>query len=213
MDGRDVDHELTRRGAATRQRIVEAAATLVRTHGAAGTGLEAVMSTAGVSKSQLYHYFSDKDALITAVIEWQTACVLAVNEPLLRDLDSLKGLKHWRDVLVDGSAAIDGAGGCPLGSLVGELAERPKQRAALAAGFARWQGYLRDAFERMRGNGQLAGTAEPAQLATAVLAALQGGLLLAQTARSSAPLVSALDMALAYVGGKRPEQQGRARMG
>lgn len=191
------------RGAATRSRIVEAAADLIRRNGAAGTGLEAVMATAGVSKSQLYHYFADKEALVTAVVEWQTECVLAVNGPLLEHMNSFEDLRHWRDVLISGSEAVQGAGGCPLGSLVGELAEHPRQRTALAEGFSRWRDYFRAGFERMRANGQLASSVEPEELATAVLAALQGGLLLAQASGSSLPLVHALDMALAYVASRR----------
>jgi TetR/AcrR family transcriptional repressor of nem operon len=187
--------QLTPRGAATRTRIVDAAAGLVRRNGAAGTSLEAVMLAAGVSKSQLYHYFADKEALITAVVERQTERVLGVNGPLLKDVNSIEGLRHWRDVLLDGSAAD----GCPLGSLVGELAERPRQRAALAEGFARWQSYLRDGFARMRDRGELAPTAPLDDLAVACLAALQGGLLLAQAERSSRPLRLALDMAIAQV--------------
>ncbi len=207
MEPAEASRGLTARGAATRARIVEAAAELVRRHGAAGTGLEAVMAAAGVSKSQLYHYFADKEALVTAVVEWQTECVLAVNGPLLERLDSLEDLRHWRDVLISGSEAVQGAGGCPLGSLVGELAEHPRQRAALADGFWRWRDYFHAGFERMRANGQLAPSVEPEELATAVLAALQGGLLLAQTARSSMPLVHALDMAVAFVASKRSAQR------
>jgi AcrR family transcriptional regulator len=199
MEQRDDRRRRTARGAATRARIVGAAAELVRERGAAGTGLEAVMAASDVSKSQLYHYFASKDDLITAVVEHQAELVLAANEPLLRELHSLAGLKRWRDVLVEGCVAENGAAGCPLGSLVGELAERPKQRAALAAGFARWGGYLRDGFERMKRNGELPSTADADLLATACLAALQGGLLLAQTLRSAKPLASALDMALAFV--------------
>jgi AcrR family transcriptional regulator len=203
MERGDVVRSHTARGEITRARIVDAAAELVRQRGAAGTGLEAVMAASGVSKSQLYHYFADKDDLITAVVEHQAALVLAANEPLLRDLNSLAGLKRWRDVMVEGCAAEKGAAGCPLGSLVGELGERPKQRAALAAGFSRWGGYLRDGFERMKMSGELPPTADADLLARNCLAALQGGLLLAQTMRSAKPLADALDMALAFVASQR----------
>src|ERR1051325_11700108 len=51
------DSPLTRKGAQTRQRIVAAAADLVFQHGVAGTTLEDVRARAGVSSSQVYHYF------------------------------------------------------------------------------------------------------------------------------------------------------------
>jgi TetR/AcrR family transcriptional repressor of nem operon len=51
----------------------------------------------------------------------------------------------------------------------------------------------------MRARGELGPHARPSDLATAVLTALQGGLLLAQTMRLTRPLELALDMALEHV--------------
>ena len=51
----------------------------------------------------------------------------------------------------------------------------------------------------MRDRGELKPEANPAELATAIIAALQGGLLLAQTMRSSRPLELALDMAIGHI--------------
>jgi AcrR family transcriptional regulator len=196
----DLQSIRTARGIATRARIVEAATDLVRAHGVANTSLDAVLAASNTSKSQLYHYFADKDDLVLAVIQRQTECVLAAQEPLLKKFNSLAGLRRWRDALVELSAQNDGAGGCPLGSLVPEVAESSaKSRALLAAGFKRWEAYLVAGFTAMRARGELKPGAEPADLATAVLTALQGGLLLAQTMRSTRPLELVLDMALQHV--------------
>ena len=43
----------------------------------ASTSLDAVLGASKTSKSQLYHYFGDKDDLVLAVIQRQTECVLA----------------------------------------------------------------------------------------------------------------------------------------
>jgi AcrR family transcriptional regulator len=191
--------ELTRRGAATRARIVDAAAELVQCQGAAGTSVDEVLAAAKVSKSQLYHYFADKDALILAVVERQAERVLAGSEPLLAGLDDMAGLRDWRDRVVAANGETLAAGGCPLGSLVGELAEQSRFRAALAAGFARWTEYFVRGLERMQAAGRLRPDADPQRLATGLMVALQGGLLLAQTQRDIAPLAIALEMATARV--------------
>lgn len=196
----------TARGTATRSRIVQAAADLVRAHGVANTSLDAVLAASKASKSQLYHYFADKDDLVLAVIQRQTECVLAAQESLLRGLKSLAGLRRWRNALVDLSRQTGCAGGCPLGSLVSELAESAKPRALLADSFARWEAYLVAGFTAMRARSELGSAARPAELATAVLTALQGGLLLAQTTRSTRPLELALDMAIDHVAGFGPSQ-------
>ena len=195
---------LTARGAATRARIIQTATDLMRTQGVASTSIDAVLAESKTSKSQLYHYFADKDALVLAVIQRQAECVLAAQEELLHNLKSLANLRHWRDAVVQLSRQTNCAGGCPLGSLVPELAEKPRSRALLADGFRKWEDYLVAGFTAMRANGELKKGINPLDLATALLAALQGGLLLAQTMRSTRPLELALDMAIDQIAAKRP---------
>src|SRR6185312_2588755 len=62
----------TRRGQASRERIVASAADLVGERSVQGTSLDDVLATAGASKSQLYHYFRDKEDLVRAVVARQT---------------------------------------------------------------------------------------------------------------------------------------------
>src|SRR5262244_4466745 len=112
---------LTARGAATRARIVEAAADLIYAHGVEQTSLDDVMAASGVSKSQLYHYFTDKDALVLAVIALQAERVLDAQRPHLEALDSLPAIRAWRDAIVRLNKVTDYRG-CPLGSLASELA-------------------------------------------------------------------------------------------
>jgi AcrR family transcriptional regulator len=171
----------------------------MRAHGVASTSLDAVLAASKASKSQLYHYFDDKDDLVLAVIHRQTECVLAAQESLLRELTSFAGLRRWRDAVVEFSRKTQCAGGCPLGSLVSELAESPRPRIQLAEGFARWEAYLVAGFKAIRGRTKPKPGVDLTDLAAAVLAALQGGLLLAQTTRSTRPLELALDMAIDHV--------------
>jgi TetR/AcrR family transcriptional repressor of nem operon len=188
---------LTARGRATRDRIVAAAAVLIHERGVAGTSLDDVRALTGTSKSQLYHYFADKSALVRAVVERQVGEVLSAQSPELDRLESIPALRAWRDRVVALHAQIACVGGCPLGRLAAELAESdPLARAALVTGFGEWQERLARGLRVMQERGELAEEAEPAALALGLLAAAQGGLLLAQTARSVAPLEAALDLAL-----------------
>ena len=82
---------LTRKGAETRARIVDAAAQLIYEHGVASTTIEEVRDSAHVSSSQLYHYFDDKPALVRAVIERQADMAIGTQERF--DLSSLEGLR------------------------------------------------------------------------------------------------------------------------
>jgi TetR/AcrR family transcriptional regulator, transcriptional repressor for nem operon len=191
---------VTARGEATRARIVQAAAELVAARGVDATTLDDVMEASRTSKSQIYHYFADKDELMCAVIKAQTDCVLDFQASCLCGVKSLEDLRQWRNQIVKASRAARGVGGCPLGSLASALADRSEEaRELLAGSFRRWESQLATGLEAMQSRGILSPRAQPADLATAIVSALQGGLLLAQTTRSTRPLELALDMALEHV--------------
>jgi TetR/AcrR family transcriptional repressor of nem operon len=191
---------LTRKGQATRNRIVGAAAGLIHEHGVAGTTTEDVQAAAGVSASQLYHYFTDKMSLVRAVIGYLTEVVLDNQQPLLGNLDSIEALRQWRDVLIDLQRQAECKAGCPLGTLAGEITETfPDGRLDLAAGFAKWEDGIRSGLRAMHERGEFRAEADPDRLALAVLAALQGGLLLTQVRRDVAPLQAALDTIIEHI--------------
>lgn len=180
----------------TRARIVDAAAGLVQRRGVADTTLEDVKKAAGVSSSQLYHYFADKDALVRAVVGRQADLVVAGQEQA--GLGSIEGLRRWRDGVVEHARAVSGVGGCPLGHLVGQLADSDEAaRLELADGFTRWAATLQTALHGLDGNAGLRPGTDPDALAETVLATVQGGLLLAQVHRDARPLETALDTLLA----------------
>ena len=190
---------LTARGAATRSRIVEAAADLIYAHGVERTSLDDVMAASGVSKSQLYHYFADKDALVLEVIARQTERVLDAQRPHLEALNSLPALKAWRNAFVRLNKAAH-CGGCPLGSLASELAnDSEPARKRLADSFSTWRARIESGLAKMQERGELIPSADPHDLALALLSAVEGGLLLAKTTHSSRPLEIAIDMAIDHV--------------
>jgi len=194
-----VTEPVTDKGRATRNRVLDAAAALVFEHGVAGTSLDDVRAAANVSKGQLYHYFADKEDLVHAVIDRTVQQVLDA-QPRLIDLSSWAAIAAWFDDLVQLQIDRDAIGGCPIGSLAGELAETDDQaRKELAAGFDRWEAPIREGLRQMQADGKVRRGADPARLATAILAAIQGGLVLTQTRRDPQQLRIALDAAYTYL--------------
>jgi AcrR family transcriptional regulator len=192
--------KLTRKGAQTRDRIVSAAAELMFENGVSETSLDDVREAAKVSSSQIYHYFADKDALIRAVIGHQNEQVVGGQEPMFAKLDTIEGFRSWRDFLVAHQRRLGCRGGCPIGSLGSELAEiNEEARTDVAAAFLRWESGIRLGLLAMAGSGRLRQDADPNRLATTVLAALQGALLLTQIQRDTAPLEIALDTVIDHI--------------
>src|SRR5262249_13214851 len=107
---------LTARGAATRERIVAGAAALMAHWAVARPSLDDIMAATRTSKSQLYHSFADKDALVLEVIRRQLRRVIAGQETELREFRSWEGMQRWRDHMVEVTRATGGGGGGPPGS-------------------------------------------------------------------------------------------------
>lgn len=193
---------LTAKGERVRTRIVEVAAALIHERGVAATTLDDVKVAAAVSGSQLYHYFPDKSELLHAVIGYQTdAIVNAQRQVILSDRD---GLEAWRTLLVSGVGHAP-EGGCPIGSLGGQLAETdPDARTLIATAFEQWSTALGERLRVLHAEGKLPASIDPDDLATTLLATVQGGLLLAQVQRSSRPFETAIDTLLALAGIARP---------
>jgi TetR/AcrR family transcriptional repressor of nem operon len=189
----------TQRGKISRQRILDKAVQLVSERGVRGTSLVDILSGVGASKSQFYHYFSSKDDLVQAVIGMTTKLVLDGQQPAISHLDSWENLDRWAELLVDLQRLGHFRGGCPIGSLASELADVSEPaRLCLVQSFDEWEHWLVDGFTRMKDAGLLRQDASPGLLAVAVLASLQGGLLLTQTRKDALPLQMAFKSALTY---------------
>lgn len=190
---------LTAKGEATRERILESAADLIYRHGVQGTSNDAIRRAAGVSGSQLSHYFPDKESLVRATLAWRADSMMGLREdPPRGPLDDLAALRVWADKYVAQPEVV--AGGCSFGSLAAEVLKADLDVSdAIAEGFDRWRAQFRDGLTAMRDRGQLRPDADPDQLATSLMAAFQGGLLLSQAARDVRPLRQALDAALDHV--------------
>ena len=113
----------TAKGRATRERIIDTAADLIYDRGVAAVTIDDVRNTTDTSKSQLYHYFGDKNDLVHAVIDRQRERVLAFHQPRLASLSSWDDLSRWRDAIVATQAERQCRSGCPLGSLANAVAE------------------------------------------------------------------------------------------
>jgi TetR/AcrR family transcriptional repressor of nem operon len=191
----------TDRGRLTRQRIVAAATEVVAEKGALGASLDEVGARAPASRSQLYHYFDDKNDLLRAVAEATNDTVLDGQRDLFDHLDTWDGLVRWSDALVALQQERGGQGGCPIANLLGQLGERDDAiRAVLADGFDRWETAIRAGLAAMVESGELRPDADAGWLASSTLASLQGGLVLSQARRDPLALRRALDGALALIG-------------
>lgn len=184
----------TAHGRRTRAAIIDAAAQMMYQKGVAATSLDDILAASSTGKSQLYHYFKDRSELVKAVVE-RHELVLAA-QPTLTQIDSMDGVEQWAQAILANHDVPGGPFGCPLGSMAAELKNDPAYQPALAAAFGQWQSLLADGLIRMQDRGHLDPHEDPQRLAAAVLATLQGGMLMGRATMDITVLRDSLEMAL-----------------
>jgi AcrR family transcriptional regulator len=197
----DPSVRFTRKGLAVRQRIVDTTAELMFERGVAGTSLEDVRGSAGVSGSQLTHYFADKRDLTRQVIALRRNDMREFHtQQQFGALDSVDALQAWANACVAEVDSVYRRGGCVYGSLAGELLEADDQiHDDLAAGYDQWIKLFHAGLLAMRRRGDLRAEADPRHLAVALVTAHQGGAMLTYATGSAEPLNVAVNAAIDYV--------------
>ena len=169
----------TAKGRATVQRVLDAACVLFARQGVRATTMDQVGALSDTGRGQLYLYFAGKADLVAAVVAQQVDRVLDAQQPLLGTIGTAADVRAWCALAVRVQAADDPVR-CPIGSLVHELGERDAAaRTALSAGFGRWHSALAEGLRRVHARGELRAGVDPDAAAAALLAAYQGGVLLA----------------------------------
>lgn len=147
--------ELTAKGKATRSRIVEGAAAVLREKGVVSATLDDITARTSTSKSQLFHYFpAGKDELLVAVAQFEADQVLEDQQPYLGRLDSWEAWEQWRDAVIKRYEAQGDQ--CPLGSLFLQIGRStPGARAIVIELMRRWQESLATGIRALQAGGRL----------------------------------------------------------
>jgi TetR/AcrR family transcriptional regulator, transcriptional repressor for nem operon len=170
----------TRRGSTTVERVLVAACDLFGKHGIRAVSLEQIESRAGVGRSQLYFFFDGKADLVAEVVRSQVRLLLDAQQPLLDAVATGTELRAAADAAVEQYEGESALLRCPIGSLAYELGDGDvRARRILAEGFDDWRAMLEMALCRVASAGELRPHADPAAVADALLAAYQGGVLIA----------------------------------
>lgn len=194
--------QLTRKGAATKRRIVEGAAQEIRSQGVFTLRLEDVMGRTSTSKSQLFHYFpGGKDELLLEVARYEAARVIDDQQPELGSLTSWTAWWEWRDKVVARYRAQ--GGDCPLHVALSQL-RTTTDAAQTVAGelLSQWQSQLTAGIRHMQGIGEIRPELDAARAAAALLAGVQGGVMIFLTTGGMEHLEAALDEGIAHLGGE-----------
>ena len=187
---------LTRKGEATRQRIVEGAAAEIRERGVLATTLDDVRARTRTSKSQLFHYFPDgKEELLLAVARWEADRVLEAQQPALGSLRTWDDFETWRKIVV--SHYTEQGTHCPLNVVMSQIGRNTEgAQAVVQQMMRRWLEELTTGIENLQATSETRPGITPKRAASALLAGVQGGVLMLLTTGEPEHLEAALEHGL-----------------
>jgi AcrR family transcriptional regulator len=168
----------------SRNRMIQSAALLFREQGYSGTGFRDVIEHSGAPRGSIYHHFpGGKEELAADTVAWASAVIERQIERAAQNGDPLVAVgmfvDAWREVLEDSNFRA----GCPIVAVAAEADAGSTATAAAAAAFGRWQELIAHA---LLGAG--VGRTDARRLATLVIAAIEGAILLCRARRDIRPL-------------------------
>ncbi|MFJ4654423.1 TetR/AcrR family transcriptional regulator [Nocardia sp. NPDC088792] len=187
-----------KKGEATKARILEAATDLlVRGN---DVNLDDVMRLTSTSKGQLFHYFpAGKDELRRAAAERHLARIAETDAPTVA-LTSWQGWEAWIEQIlrVHDQQTINDA--CEIAALAGRALDTDQfTRELVGRMYEGWIEQLGRQLDSMRRDGLLRPDTPVTELASAFVAALQGGAVMDKATGSHQHLTHALNQALALL--------------
>lgn len=182
------------KGDRTRERVIDAAASLINARGLAGTSVGDIIKATGVKKGNLYFHFESKEAIGIAVLEKARKEYFAYLAKNARGDGPLERLNGMIDAVVRFHRKTGFTGGCIFGNTALETGDTNPRFAAFVRGvFDEWaqliEGLLADAREVR----EIAETIEPAAFARLVVAALEGGIMMARLSKNERDLLRCVD--------------------
>jgi TetR/AcrR family transcriptional regulator, lmrAB and yxaGH operons repressor len=174
-----------------RKPIVDAAVTLFRRQGYAGTGLNDIVDASGAPKGSLYHYFpAGKASIAVAAVEEAGRRVAETMTALATETRSTADLLRGHARLLSGWLRKSGfRDGCPITTVLLELA--PGDRGVAEAGRKAYALRIDVLKRKLISDGF--SPASSGRLAILCVSTLQGALIQARVERSGAPIETAAE--------------------
>jgi TetR/AcrR family transcriptional repressor of nem operon len=120
----------------TRDRIIETGATIIRRKGFNHTGIQEILTAAGVPKGSFYNYFNSKNDFGLAIVDYFIEHFRQIAGKKLEDtaISPLNRIYQCLTAFMEHFESLNYAGGCPIGNLAQEMGDLdPEFRAKLKA--------------------------------------------------------------------------------
>ncbi|WP_456387249.1 TetR/AcrR family transcriptional regulator [Desulfolithobacter sp.] len=190
-----------RKGEVTRGHILRQCRQLFTLNGFRNTSINAVIKATGVKKGNLYYHFSSKEALGLAVLLDARDEFFQILEESLRGEDPHSRVVNSCRVIMELMQEANFVGGCLFGNTALEMADTNTRFAAIIREvFSFWIALLEQEIEQALREGLPVGSMSPRSLATAVVAIMEGGIMISRVYKNRAGLEDCIHAVRALLG-------------
>ena len=188
LQGRD---SAMQKGELTRQRIVELAAPIFNRNGFRGCSMQDVMDATGLEKGGIYRHFSSKEELAAEAFRFAVRNSVKIRtEGLDEAWSTLEKLRYVVRQFVELPSPTPG--GCPImNTAIDSDDGNPALRKLAVEAIADWRARLVAIVEAGIRRREIRRSANPRQVANAMIAILEGGLMISRLEGSKSALQDA----------------------
>ncbi|MEC3915311.1 TetR/AcrR family transcriptional regulator [Nocardia sp. CDC160] len=167
-----------------RDRLIDSAIALMRCNGIAGTGIAQLLDHSGISRRSIYLNFpGGKSELVAEATRAAGQASSALMRTVLASTDLSSAIAAFPDMWRETLVSTDFTSGCPIVAAALGRSESPQAADVAGETFTEWEGILA---ERLEVEGVAPDTAR--SLATTIVAAVEGAVVMSLATRSTAPL-------------------------
>jgi TetR/AcrR family transcriptional regulator, transcriptional repressor for nem operon len=180
-----------------KQEIISIAREVIHSKGYQATSISDILHAATIGKGQFYHYFSSKHDLGLAVVEdliqeWDQQLIIGILKSTDEPKIKLNNMLNWA---LTYHAEMEKKPGCPIGNLAIEMSEHDETfREKIQQFFERWIEGVEAALVGMIEQNQLASTIDTKKSAQAIIAMIEGGILLMKNQQDINLLINVFDV-------------------
>ena len=175
----------------TRDRIIETGAEIIHRKGFNHTGIQEILTAAGVPKGSFYNYFKSKNDFGLHIIDYFSAQFMQIASEILEDtaISPLNRIYEFLSVFMKHFESQNYAGGCPIGNLAQEMGDlNPGFRKKLNESME----LMVDTYSRLlsaaQKDGKISKSLDIIDTASFILASWHGAIIQMKLTKSLAPL-------------------------
>jgi TetR/AcrR family transcriptional repressor of nem operon len=175
----------------TRNLIIQTGADLIGTKGFGATGINGILTVAGVPKGSFYHYFSSKNDFGLAIIDTFAEEYDAKLDRILNDSSRsyVDRLHAYFDTGLEDMTNCECTRGCLIGNLGQELAGQNEIfRVRLDKVLSDWEKRFERCIVGAQSAGDISAGIEPSDAASVLLSGWEGAILRSKVVKSTEPM-------------------------